>query len=482
MNQRGFHCDLKGEHANALPLATEAPLMRLSVASLRRVVKRELTIQFVAQALTSYGGLELLGRYLRRIDLVARLRQAFTGLRSDYGSHRIALVVLALFYVGARRLEHLRYLSGDPLVARFCGLARLPTRRTVADWLRQFTQETLAPLVALNRDLVTATLARLDLPRLTIDVDGSVIRTGATVGWAFRGFNPHHRKDPSYYPLVAHVAQTGHILRLKNRPGNVHDSKQAVPFLRELIDDLREQCGRRVALEFRMDAAFFQRGILQLLAARDCGYAIKVGYWSWLPLKPIAAACRRWLPEDPAATGHETTLVIPQWADLRLRVVLYRKHVAHQTRKNFQLDLFTPDDGHYEYSAVATNLPLGLAAVWAFACGRGAQEKTFAELKGEFALGVVPTKHYAANSAWQQLSILAHNLIRSFQLETLAEPKPRSRKRTYAYLFRSMRTLRFLLIARAGRLSRLGGRNVLRLTENPATETLYGQIAHRLAA
>jgi hypothetical protein len=68
--------------------------------------------------------------------------------------------------------------------------------------------------------------------------------------------------------------------------------------------------------------------------------------------------------------------VIPQWADLRLRVVLYRNHVAHQTRKNFQRDLFTPDDGHYEYSAVATNLPLGLAALWAFACGRGAQEKT----------------------------------------------------------------------------------------------------------
>ena len=146
--------------------------MRLSVASLRRVVKQDLTIQFVPQALTSYGGLELLGRYLRRIDLGARLRQACAGLRSDYGSHRIALVLLALFYVGARRLEHLRYLRGDPLVTRFCGLARLPTRRTVADWLRQFTQGTLAPLIALNRDLVTEALARLDLPRLTIDVDG----------------------------------------------------------------------------------------------------------------------------------------------------------------------------------------------------------------------------------------------------------------------------------------------------------------------
>ena len=56
----------------------------------------------------------------------------------NYGSPRLAMLVLALFYVGARRLEHLRLLSGDPLVTRFCGVARLPTRRTVAsrveDW------------------------------------------------------------------------------------------------------------------------------------------------------------------------------------------------------------------------------------------------------------------------------------------------------------------------------------------------------------
>ena len=105
-----------------------------------------------------------------------------------------------------------------------------------------------------------------------------------------------------------------------------------------------------------------------------------------------------------------------------------------------------------------------------------------AELKGEFALDVVPTAHYGANSAWQQLSVLAHNLSRSFQLDTLATPKPRSRKRTYTYLIRSMRTLRFLLIVRAGRLTRIGGRHVLRLSHNPATEALYASIDHHLAA
>jgi DDE family transposase len=74
------------------------------------------------------------------------------------------------------------------------------------------------------------------------------------------------------------VAQTGHILRLKNRPGNVHDSKQAPAFLRDVIEGLQARFGHRRPLEFRMDAAFFQRDVLRLLTARGCGYAIKVGY------------------------------------------------------------------------------------------------------------------------------------------------------------------------------------------------------------
>ena len=235
--------------------------MRLSVASLRRMVKGKLHIEFARQELTSYSGLELLRRYLRQVDLPQRLRAACTATGGDYGGGRLALLVLALLYVGARRLEHLRYVAGDPLIARFCGVARIPTARTVGNWLRQFTQATLAPLVQLNHDVVIDAVKRLALPRLTIDVDGTVVRTGATVGWAFRGFNPHHRKDPSYYPLLAHVAQTGHILRVKNRPGNVHDSKQAVAFLREVIVGLRTAFGRRLPLEFRMDAAFCQRAV-----------------------------------------------------------------------------------------------------------------------------------------------------------------------------------------------------------------------------
>ena len=46
--------------------------MRLSVTSLRRMIKGKLQVEFVHQELTSYSALELLRRYLRQHDLPGR--------------------------------------------------------------------------------------------------------------------------------------------------------------------------------------------------------------------------------------------------------------------------------------------------------------------------------------------------------------------------------------------------------------------------
>ena len=139
-------------------------------------------------------------------------------------------------------------------------------------------------------------------------------------------------------------------------------------------------------------------------------------------------------------------------------------------------------DGYFEYSAVATNKSLTVQRLWYFAAGRGGQEKTFAELRSQFALDVVPTKSYAANSAWQQLNVLAHNLCRSFQLDTIAETKGISRKRTCTHLLNTIRTIRFRIINKAGRLVRVSGRNALRMATNSSTQTLFERIELALAS
>ena len=265
----------------------KAPKMRLKVRRLWQAIKQELPIQFGHEQLTSYGGLELVRRYFQLIELKARIRRALgKHTHGDYGGSHLVLLVIGLLVVGARRLQHLRYLANDPLFARFCGLARIPSDRTVVNWLKQFTQCSLRALTRINSELLYEQIEQLKLRRLTIDLDGTVIRTGDKVAWAMRGFNPHHPKDPSYYPLLAHLAQTGQILRLKNRPGNVHDSKGAERFVRELIGEIRTRLGCALTLEFRMDAAFFQQHLLKLLNRLGCFYAVKVPWSRWTGVKP----------------------------------------------------------------------------------------------------------------------------------------------------------------------------------------------------
>jgi hypothetical protein len=76
--------------------------------------------------------------------------------------------------------------------------------------------------------------------------------------------------------------------------------------------------------------------------------------------------------------------------DRTLHVAVYREHVSHRTRKNFQLDLFDSNGGHYEYSSVASNKRISLRALWDFMVGRGGHEKTLGELKQHLAFDAIP--------------------------------------------------------------------------------------------
>jgi hypothetical protein len=431
-------------------------------------------ITFSDEKISAHGGLELLRRYLVAIDLPGRLRALFrdTALDGDFGVVRMVMLLIGLLVIGGLRVTHLAFVGTDPILLRFAGLHLAPTDRTVVRWLKAFTPPLLERLSDLIRDLVYEQIERCRLSRLTLDLDGTVLRTGAKVDGAERGFNPHHPKDPSYYPLTAHLAQLGQLLRVWNRPGNVHDSHNAAGFLRVVFADLRARFGHRLPIELRMDGAFFHPEIFDFLDGERVEYALKVPMWKWLGLLAVIASRQRWTRVDAYVEGFATTLKIERWGRSE-RVVVYRKRVSHESRKNFQLDLFSPDDGHYEYSAVATNKTLEVRALWHFMAGRGAHEKTLAELKSQLAFEAIPTNDRYANAAWQLLSAFTLNLVRSFQIETgAAVPRPRTLKRTFAYVFQSLATMRFELIHQAVRMARPSGRPELRFAVSPRAREL----------
>ena len=132
---------------------------------------------------------------------------------------------------------------------------------------------------------------------------------------------------------------------------------------------------------------------------------------------------------------------------------------------------------------VATNNTCSEATLWAFMAGRGAHENTLGELKSGLAFASVVSQDWDANSAWQILNALVHNLVRDFQLHAgIATPKRNTRKRTTRLLFRSLRTLRFEWIHLPARIARPQGRPQLRIAAEPKTRLRLGQALEKLAA
>ena len=138
----------------------------------------------------------------------------------------------------------------------------------------------------------------------------------------------------------------------------------------------------------------------------------------------------------------------------------------HKRSKHFQLDLFDPDDGHYEYSAVASNKTLPGRALWKFMNGRGTHEKVYGELKSGFAFAAVPTQNDHANSAWQILNLMAFNISWAMQTTVDSTTRQRTQKRRSLRRYEHINTLRQQLIHRAGLLLNVSGKAILDLGAN----------------
>jgi len=292
--------------------------MRRRNTELQARVNGNLALEFGEIQLTSYAGLELFNRYLRATGFNGSIRRAFRGVRlgSDFGVVAMVRLLIGLLVVGGRRLDHVGYVADDPVFLRFCRLRVLPTARTVSRWLTQFTMKTVERLQALNAAVIAHVISGLRLHTMTVDVDGVVVSTGLRVERAFRGYNPHHRKVPSYYPIMAHLAETTHVLRVKNRSGNVHDGKASLTFLRELWTQLTSSFGGGAQLRFRMDGAFFRQDVLRLLTARGAGYGIKVPFYHWLDLQQYIRAKPKWTRVRAGVSGFVVPAATTPWGTL----------------------------------------------------------------------------------------------------------------------------------------------------------------------
>lgn len=436
-------------------------------------------LRFESHRLTSFGGVIVLQELFARLNVMGQLRDVFRRRQKGkvYRPQKLFLQLIVHLLLGFRNLRDVVCYREDPLVQRLLGVGQVADASTVSRMLRDTSDAEVRSLRRVMSREVLARLRAMALPRLTLDFDGSVRSTRRRAQGAAVGFNKRKKGARSYYPLFCTVAQTGQVLDLLHRSGNVHDSHGAREFILHCVRLVREHCPHAV-IEVRMDSAFFSDEIVHTLDGEDVEFTISVPFERFPALKHRVESRQRWKPCGDGMSTFELRWKPQSWPR-RHRFLVIRREVAQQEKGELQLDLFQPRAWQYDYKAIVTNKGRKAKSVTRYHEGRGAQEGIFGELKTDVAMGHVPVRTRNGNQAYLLAGLIGHNLVRELQMRRSPPQRATTAKRTARWVFEQVGTLRQTIFHRAGKLTRPKGR--LTLTIN-APEPIRQRILSLRAA
>ena len=200
-------------------------------------------VRFQEQSLTSFAGLVVFQELFAKLELKRRLWGCFRHLSANtvYGHHLVVMLLVVHLLLGYRELRDSRYYRDDEMVKRLLGLKRVPDVATVSRALAGADERAADNVRGEIRAGVLDRVVALELARVTADFDGSVLSTGRHAKGTAVGYNKQKKGRRSYYPLFATVAQTGQVLDVHHRPGNVHDSNGARAFIEGSLSALARE-------------------------------------------------------------------------------------------------------------------------------------------------------------------------------------------------------------------------------------------------
>lgn len=421
--------------------------------------------------LTSFAGIVIFQALFATLQLRSQLKRCFQHLKVQtiYGHASIVLLLVIHLILGYRRLRGLDYYRHDPLVARVVGLRNLPDVATVSRTLATADERSVDKYRELIRNGVLDRVCSEQIPRVTLDFDGSVLSTKGHYEGTAVGYNKKKKGARSYYPLFCTVAQTSQFFDLLHRSGNVHDSNGAAEFIEQCFTYVMNRLPY-VILESRFDSAFFSEKVVEVLEKYGVLFSCSVPFARLVELKTMVEQRQRWRKIDDQWSYFEFEWKPKKW-DNKYRLLCLRQRRANQQKEPLQLDLFEPKDWSYDYKVVMTNKSECAKNVLMFHNGRGSQEKLFGDAKQNAALDVVPTRRKVGNQIFMLSSMLAHNLCRELQMAAKGRQRGTGYKRPTLWDFSSLGTIRQNLLHTAGYITNPQGELTLTMNTSDAARS-----------
>lgn len=409
---------------------------------------RHLIISFSGERLTHLGGIYLLQYFFKRIKLRNQL-QSHMRFSQRNNRYTISEEMLALIYpisLGIGRIESTYLLKHNGAFQYLTGFPTYPNATTLRRFLLRMAPLALPKLRKLHDKLLVRMILKPSPPtRVILDLDSTVLTLYGKQERARIGYNPHKGGRPSYHPLLCFNGITKDFLHGELRPGDAHTATGTI----ELIDACFAKLPSSVkTVIIRADKGFYDHKTIEFLESRKAHFAIIAKLTG--PIKRTLAALKYHV-HDSGTESSEFMYQPMRW-EKQYRFIVIRRPIPEDPTE--QLTLFSM--GKYSYQVIVTNMKLNPLNAWKLYNARASVELVIKELKGDYPLAKIPTKHFAANEAYFHILLFSYNLINWFKRLSLPTE----------FHNMTLKTLRSQLLQIPGELIRSGNRPTLKLPTN----------------
>jgi Transposase DDE domain group 1 len=433
---------------------------------------------FCAKNLTPYGGLLPVATMLEKIGFEKVVDETITVGRTTkvMTTYQFILAIILGIYVGFARLNQLRYIARDPLLAGILKVTQLPPQCTLWRFLNSLHIGIARQIQSIQRRVREAIWAagNIALKSVTIDTDTTVHTLYGQQMGARKSYNPKNKGKKSYQPILSFLAETREFVAGELRNGDRPTGKQIARHLQEVFQTL-PRCV--VSIFARADSGFYCWEAVEAYEQFKCSFIVVARKTSRL-LEELRAAEWKSSPHTDADEQCEFWYQPDGWGKAyRFLALRYEKDPDDEQESDdaVQYQLFATKK--YKYRVFVTNMEGPIEELVWFYNQRAGAENLIKESNNDAGLAAHPSRLFVTNQIHFQLAMLAYNLnawLMLFNRETTDTTE------LLKHTTLATARLRFLFVA--AKIWRHSGRTGVSFSDHYEEKGLFQRLMQRLRA
>jgi hypothetical protein len=365
---------------------------------------------FTAKNLTPYGGLLPVATMLEKIGFQKFVEETLTVERITkvMSMYQLILAIVMGIYVGFARLNQLRYIARDPLLAGILKVTHLPPQCTLWRFLNSLHSGIARQIQSIQRRMREAVWAagNIALKAVTIDTDTTVHTLYGKQMGGRKSYNPKNKGKKSYQPILSFLAETREFVAGELRNGDRPTGKQIARHLQEVFQTL-PRCV--LSIFARADSGFYCWEAVEAYEKFKCRFIVVARKTSRL-LEELVAAEWKPSPRTDADEQCEFRYQPKGWGKAYRFIALRSENDPddeEEPEEVVQYQLFATKQ--YKYRVFVTNMEEPIDKLVWFYGQRAGAENLIKESNNDAGLAAHPSRLFVTNQNHFQLAMLAYN-------------------------------------------------------------------------